>query len=115
MAAFHMIKMSLWTLVLTTAITTAAFAAHGGGGGHFGANADHFDGGAGRDGHYNNDGRYGNYDHRYDNYGDYGAGFYGDGAGATLAPAYPPNGSQPGMSDDSDALYNSYQRNNQPY
>lgn len=58
-----------------------------------------------------------NYNHglnRYDNYGGYGGyggevwgGGYGGGYGVY---PYPPPGSQPGMSDDSNALYNSYLR-----
>jgi len=58
-----------------------------------------------------------NYDNRV-NYGGYG-GDYGGGAyvgspfyGEYINP-YPPPGSMPGMSDDSNSLYNSYLQSNQ--
>lgn len=52
----------------------------------------------------------------YGNYGGYetGGGYWGGSAGFIGAPVYPypPPGSQPGMSDDSNALYQSYLRKN---
>lgn len=39
---------------------------------------------------------------------------YGSGSGDVVVPTSPGSGSQPGMSDDSDALYNSYMQSNTP-
>ena len=69
-------------------------------------------------------GQYGNRDARYhDAYGNYGigdesvGGIGGIGGVSELyvQPAYPDSESQPGMSDDSNALYNSYLRSNNGY
>lgn len=45
----------------------------------------------------------------YEGYGVEGGGAWGGGYGVN---PYPPPGSQPGMNDDSNALYNSYLRKN---
>lgn len=54
---------------------------------------------------------YGNYNRDYrSNYGNYDDGYGGGvnwGGGYSVYP-YPPQGSQPGMGDDSNELYNSY-------
>lgn len=68
---------------------------------------------------------YGNYGKDYPNYGNEvygGGGMYGGGGGGAYwnggynVYPYPPEGSQPGMGDDSSELYNSYlQKNGQGY
>lgn len=84
-------------------------AREGGGGVHVG-------GGSGYHANYNHNyhPNYGNYDHRADqNYNYGGGGYYGGtgGYGGVVYP-YPDPESQPGMSDDSNALYQSYLRHN---
>lgn len=54
--------------------------------------------------HHNNYERYQRYQNQ--NYGNYGGGGVVDGT----YPVYPPDGSQPGMTDDSNALYQSQLR-----
>lgn len=69
--------------------------------------------------HQNNDRNYNsnyghNYDHNYQNYNrndNYGGGLEGVYPYQYISPT-PPPGSQPGMSDDSNALYDSYLRHN---
>ncbi len=61
-------------------------------------------------GNLNHDAR--NFDHQYNN-GGYFEGSYGVyGPNEYISPT-PPPGSQPGMNDDSNALYNSYMKSNQ--
>jgi hypothetical protein len=56
---------------------------------------------------------YNNYDHRYNYNNEYNVnGGYGVYGPNVVIPSVPPIGSQPGMSDDSNALYHSYQKSN---
>jgi len=95
------------------------FAAHGGGGGHHASEGRDFQGAHGSQNHRDSYGGYGDHYNRdgYGGYGGYGGGYgggvYNSGYGGVVVPAYPPADSQPGMGDDSNALYRSYLRSNQ--
>lgn len=109
--AFKLFLYSFFLMNLSM-ITLSAREGGGGGGGHHGGGEYHPNSG----GYHQNYGNYHNY-RENQNYGGYGGG-YGGGyvnEGYNVYP-YPPQGSQPGMSDDSNALYNSYlQKHGQGY
>lgn len=75
---------------------------------HGGGEGGHVGGGVHDGGYYGGDRHYNEQNYGYGVNGYIGAPFYGE-----YINPYPPPGSQPGMSDDSDALYNSYLHSNQ--
>lgn len=99
----NIFKLVVYSFFLFNLSFLTLSAREGGGGGYHGS--------AGYHPNYSNYHDDYNRNYRNDNYGDYGGGYWGGygGGGYSVYP-YPPQGSQPGMGDDSNALYNSYLR-----